>query len=57
MTGCRAAAAAREQLVLELLRVTEWRGKAGVGAFPYPDQTQDLPSKEVLQDYLNQLPE
>ncbi|KAG9120042.1 hypothetical protein FRC07_004637, partial [Ceratobasidium sp. 392] len=48
----QAAANAREHLVRELLRVTEWRAKAGVGAFPHPSLAQDVPSKEALQIYL-----
>ncbi|KAG9092111.1 hypothetical protein FRC07_011722 [Ceratobasidium sp. 392] len=47
-----AAANAREHPVRELLRATEWRAKAGVGAFPHPSLAQDLSSKEALQIYL-----
>ncbi|KAG8773747.1 hypothetical protein FRC12_002330 [Ceratobasidium sp. 428] len=32
--------------------VSEWRSKAGVGAFPHPSQTQGVPSREALQLYL-----
>ncbi|KAG9124183.1 chromatin modification- protein VID21 [Ceratobasidium sp. 392] len=46
------AASAREHLVRELLRATEWRAKAGASAFPHPSLTQDVPSKEALQIYL-----
>lgn len=47
----------REKYVRELLRVTEWRSKAGVGAFPNVQRTGDVPSRESLQFYLTPFPE
>ena len=47
----------REKHVKELLRVTEWRSKAGVGAFPIVQRAADIPSRESLQFYLTPFPE
>lgn len=55
--GYRNAALEREKHVKELLRVTEWRSKAGVGAFPTVQRAGELPSRESLQFYLTPFPE
>ncbi|GAB1522235.1 hypothetical protein RhiTH_005349 [Rhizoctonia solani] len=51
-----ASALNRERLIRELLRVTEWRSKSGVGAFPRTGGQESVPD-ELLQYYLTPFPE
>ncbi|KAF8699572.1 HSA protein, partial [Rhizoctonia solani] len=51
-----ASALNRERLIRELLRVTEWRSKSGVGAFPRTGGQESVPD-ELLQYYLTPFPD